>query len=268
MRTQTRYTATLAATLLALALPLTAGAGADDLVLDDLVEKYVDDPVSEKSGVREPDDTDPEMRDLYKAIMSKGPCATAPEQPCLDALAGFQSGGDRLATYLIAQFEASAADERRGSHALLKRIAYTTGPDSSLGCEYLVARVDADPDEGHAYELRDEFYLGAVNALRYCKSRPLEVMRAAMDAYNRWPDSRVREGAYHAIRRNGLERGGVERDEALELIALIVADTTSPAELRNEAGRTAADATGTARTIAAPELLEPLVGERQFEADR
>lgn len=59
------------------------------------------------------DDSDPEMRDLFRYLWGRGghPCPTAPTEECTEPRTMLRGAGDRAAEYLIRQIEAAKAED-------------------------------------------------------------------------------------------------------------------------------------------------------------
>lgn len=83
------------------------------------------------------DAADPEMQALMARAYAVGGCAR-PEQTCEPAARLFREGGDRLARYLIGQYERSLRDGYPSSRTYLNYIAYT---QSETGLDYILNRV-------------------------------------------------------------------------------------------------------------------------------
>ena len=80
------------------------------------------------------DDRDPEMKYLAQYYLAQGTCPTAPREPCVDAGKPLWEGGDRLARYLIAQYEASLDEGYPDTTTIVTAIG---GTRSDTGLRYM-----------------------------------------------------------------------------------------------------------------------------------
>jgi hypothetical protein len=96
-------------------------------------------PYRPGSGVyaRPFDDSDPEMKALMAQVYAQGGCAQ-PGERCKPASDLLVMGGDRLASYLITQFERSLKD---GYPDHLTYLSYIAKTESETGFEYVLDRV-------------------------------------------------------------------------------------------------------------------------------
>lgn len=79
------------------------------------------------------DNSDPEMRALVAEVYARGGCATQ-DGPCEAAAEVLRSGGNRVAAYLITQYERSVHDGYPNTVTYLTLIAHT---HSDVGFEYV-----------------------------------------------------------------------------------------------------------------------------------
>lgn len=89
---------------------------------------------SQRKGVRPPDDSDPEMRRVWLEILGAPNCKDF-SMTCEPRASLFKSGGDRLAEYLIRQYEESVIQGHPGAGHYMLYIA-TTG--SERGIRYVL----------------------------------------------------------------------------------------------------------------------------------
>ena len=158
----------------------------------------------ERSGRRPLDDSDPEMRDLAQRFFGQGACNRGPGGRCPEAAQPLVDGGDRMARYLIRQYEQSLAEGYPDTATLMTAIGGTASP---IGTSYVVERVERPRDETEA-----DF---ALSALQECRSG--RAVDAALRLLDRAPrdDWRSRVQAVRAVEIN-LREGKLERPDALE----------------------------------------------------
>jgi len=179
----------------------------------------------ERSGRRPLDDSDPEMRDLAQRFFGQGACNRGPGGRCPEAAQPLVDGGDRMARYLIRQYEQSLAEGYPDTATLMTAIG---GTASTTGTSYVVEKVERPRDETEA-----DF---ALSALQECRSG--RAVDAALRLLERVPrdDWRNRVQAVRAIEIN-IRDGKLERPDAVERLREISArPDASPVE-RTVAGR-------------------------------
>ena len=88
------------------------------------------------------DDSDPEMQQLMKQVYAVGGCAQ-PGRPCQPAVDLVRGGGDRLAAYLITQYERTLEDGYSNWVTYLTLVGET---QSDTGFEFISQRLERQPD--------------------------------------------------------------------------------------------------------------------------
>jgi hypothetical protein len=105
-----------------------------------------------RRSLRPFDDSDPAMQALMGEVYARGGCAR-PGQRCEPAHRVLVRGGDRLARYLIDQFERSIS---AGYPDRLTYLEYTASTESETGFQYIRHRVRRGPELG-----RDDYEYAA-----------------------------------------------------------------------------------------------------------
>lgn len=84
-------------------------------------------------SIREPDGSDPEMRELWERIKASPRCESTTEL-CEPRKSLYAQGGERLSDYLIEQYEASLREGYPAAHYL----AYVAATGARTGAEYVL----------------------------------------------------------------------------------------------------------------------------------
>jgi hypothetical protein len=158
---------------------------------------------NQKMGRRPLDDSDPEMRDLAETFFGQGSCNRGPGLRCPEAKAPLQAGGDRLASYLIRQYDESLLEGYPDTATILTAIA---GTESKTGSLYIESLVDAPRDD------RERDF--ALSALRECASE--RCVDAALRVLDRTSalEPATRAAAIRAIAIN-VDEGKLDRPDAV-----------------------------------------------------
>lgn len=97
----------------------------------------------EAAGLRPFDDSDVEMQSLMKSLQFGGGCARGPQDECPGARERLAGAGDRLARYLVEQFERSDPARFAGRDLYLEYMAFT---QSDTAFDFLIARLKSRAD--------------------------------------------------------------------------------------------------------------------------
>lgn len=153
------------------------------------------------------DASDLEMQQLMRTLHTGTGCGKGTGQRCSEREARFAGGGDRLARYLIEQFEASLREGYPDRLTYLSYVAYT---HSEAGFQYLTDRVrnrsDLSADDAET----------AIHALgKTADARAIdEILRVLRDEVD---DPRERSAAIRALVWT-MERTGSRRDDAVRAL--------------------------------------------------
>ena len=180
---------------------------------------------AERLGRRPLDDSDPEMRGLAQRFFDQGPCNRGPGGRCPEAAQPLIDGGERMARYLILQYERSLKEGYQDVATIMTAIGATA---SRAGTDYVVGRIENPRDDGEADH--------ALRALRECRSS--DAVDMALRLLDRTPrdDWRSRVQAVRAVEIN-LREGKLERPDAVERLREISVRADASQVERKVAGR-------------------------------
>jgi hypothetical protein len=141
--------------------------------------------------VRPYDDSDPEMRSLLDAFFDLTPCGPPGAGICPEAQDMLRGGGDRLATYLIRQYEGPEPPPPLSRWTYLRLIGHT---ESTTAFDYLSTLVATQADSVSADPTTDTTTLTfALEGLGRTKDpRIVPQALALLDRFPQNPDVRIR----------------------------------------------------------------------------
>ena len=153
------------------------------------------------------DSSDRDMQQLMDSLHDGGSCGKDPGQRCSETEARFAAGGDRLARYLIRQFEAGLSEGYPNRVTYLSYIAYT---HSEVGFQYIADRVR------NRSGLSEDDAENSIHALgRTADARAIdETLRVLRDEV---AHCRERSAAIRALVWT-MERTGSRRDDAIRVL--------------------------------------------------
>lgn len=165
-----------AAVLLVALLPLLASVGA--------AQTEPEDPPPPPS-LRPLDDSDPEMKGLLGTFFEQTPCGNSATGLCEQAIALLRGGGDRLASYLITQYERNEAEGYPNHGTYLRLLGHS---ESKSACSYLTTLVRSRADAlatDHSV-LAHQHLIFAIEGLG--NTRHLEAIDPALEMIDRFGD--------------------------------------------------------------------------------
>lgn len=111
-------------------------------------------------SIREPDNSDPEMRELWEKIKTARRCKSTTEL-CEPRKSLYEQGGERLTDYLIEQYEASLREGYPAAHYL----RYVAATGSKKGAEYVLRKYREAPGPQERLLVLHGFVLAADPAM-------------------------------------------------------------------------------------------------------
>jgi hypothetical protein len=170
-------------------LPLLASVGA--------AQTEPEDPPPPPS-LRPLDDSDPEMKALLGTFFQETPCGNSATGLCEEAIALLRGGGDRLASYLITQYERNEAEGYPNHGTYLRLLGHT---ESTSACSYLttLAGSRADSFAADPSVLAHQHLIFAIEGLG--NTRQMEAIDPTLQMIDRFEDEEVRIRAVNALDR-------------------------------------------------------------------
>lgn len=166
-------------------------------------------------------DSDPEMKALLESLMGRGPCGSP--SGCPERRVGYEQGGERLARYIIAQYERCVSEGYYATE-LLSRIAFTS---TDLGFQFLRSQVEAGPESVGMREYR--FSLQALARVRDPRAIDVAVSVAQSDE-----PKRIRSLAVQ-VAGEVMRASGVAPSYAVEFLRVLEDRTSEPLGIRRGA---------------------------------
>jgi hypothetical protein len=170
-------------------LPLLASVGA--------AQTEPEDPPPPPS-LRPLDDSDPEMKALLGTFFAETPCGNSATGLCEQAIAPLRGGADRLASYLITQYERNEAEGYPNHGTYLRLLGHT---ESMSACSYLTTLVRSRADASAADQsvLAHQHLVFAIEGLG--NTRQIEAIDPALEMIDRFQDEEVQIRAVNALDR-------------------------------------------------------------------